>query len=324
MFDTLIVRRSCTLLTAVLLTACGTDPKDLDSHPGASGPTGATPETLYASIAGYLTTPPTAESASKLGPYQVQSYSKGIPEPWSANYADPTIYYPVGGVTPYPGVVFIPGNGDVWWEDPDTLPQWGALLASHGFVVMFVNPDNLVAMPKVRATVFMEALNVLAEENARSRSPLLGKLDTQRLAVMGHSFGGSGALYAADTSTDPRLKAVVGLNPVPHLDDPTYSAIRVPALLIAGEADPFIGSTQPQYDSIPVTTPKLLVDFSRTPDVIVGSMHFVAHSPLGKHIYDPIVARITLSFLKVYLMNDTRYQQFLVKEPSMRVFAYNH
>ena len=40
-------------------------------------------------------------------------------------------------------------------------------------------------------------------------------------------------------------------------------------------------------------------------------------TPLGAAASDKIVARIGLSWLKVNVVGDTRYQQFIVKDPSM-------
>lgn len=250
--------------------------------------------------------------------------------PQGSTFSSPTIYYPTTGTPPYPGVVFIPGNNDDYRENPNTTPQWGILLASHGFVVMFINPTNLGALPTARANVLIAGVDALVAENTRSGSPLLGKLDTQSMAVMGHSYGGAGALYAGNAN-DPRLKAAVGLNPVPN--NGFYPNSHVPSLIIAGYGDPYIANTMQQYESIPLTTPKVHAEFAKTTDVLYD-MHVVALTPIGPlatHRNDPIVARIGVSFLQVYLKGDMRYQQFLVTDPNMYqreaggdMFRYNN
>ena len=266
-------------------------------------------------------TAPTLDSASKKGSYTVQTYSDGIPVPPLVSYANPLIYYPVDGIAPFPGVIFIPGHGDRYMESPELLTQWGALLASHGFAVLFVNPTDIGVGPFERVAALREALDTLAAENTRSGSPLMGKIDTQRMALMGHSYGGSAALYAANSNTDPRLKAVIGLNPVTTKG--LYSTDHVPSLIIAGIGDPFVSNARAQYNSIPNSTPKVLAILSRTPDVTLGSMHLISHSPLGGHRSDPLVARLGLSFLEAYLMGDERYRQFLAYDPgSLDTLSY--
>lgn len=283
-----------------------------------------------ASVAISASTPaPTAESASTIGPYAVQTYTGGIAT--GSHYKIPKIWYPVGGSGPYPGVVFVPGLNSSYTEDPYTvsisgetvveadITQWGELLASHGFVVMFIDTTNYGAQPAERATALLEAVEGLAAENTRSASPLLGLLDAQNIAVMGHSYGGAGALYAVNGGTNSRITAAIGLSPVPNAG--YYPNDIVPSLIIAGYGDPFFTDFEGEYNSIPSTTSKMLAYFSRSSEF--DSMHSVGLVPLGTHTVDPIVARIGLSFLEVYLKGDLRYQQFLVTNPYLYKFAYN-
>lgn len=258
----------------------------------------------------------------------MQTYTSGIAT--GSHYEIPKVFYPTGGTGPYPGVVFVPGLNSSYTEDPYTVVvngqtvveadvvQWGQLLASHGFVVMFIDTTNYGAQPMERATALLEAVEGLAAENTRSGSPLLGMLDTQNIAVMGHSYGGAGALYAVNSNSNARITAAIGLSPVPNAG--YYPNDQVPSLIIAGVGDPFFADFQGEYDSIPATTPKMLTLFSSSPEF--DSMHSVGLVPFGTHTTDPIVARIGHSFLEVYLKGDTRYRQFLVRDSSMDSFGY--
>jgi dienelactone hydrolase len=276
-------------------------------------------------------TAPTAASASTVGPYSVQTYTSGIAS--GAHYTVPKIYHPVGGVAPYPGALFITGLHSSYTEDPYTVvingktvveadvTEWGTLLASHGFIVMFIDATNYDAAPPERATALLEAVDGLAAENTRSGSPIAGQLQPQNIAVMGHSFGAAGALYAADGNTSARIKGVVALNPVPQ--GPLFPNVSVPSLIMGGSGDPYITDDylQQEYDSIPATTSKLLADFKNSAEF--DSMHAIALTPLGTHTTDPVVARLVLSFLEVYLYSDIRYKAFLVNDAGLLKFAYH-
>jgi hypothetical protein len=291
-------------LTALALAGCGVA-------------TGTAPVGAAVDLSREQGAAPTAESASRPGPYTVGTYSTGIPVEANAPYVTPMIFYPSDGVPPYPGVVFVPGHNDVYLEEPPLLTQWGTLLASHGFAMLFVNPTDPSTGPVGRTLALKAALDVLAAENTRQDSLLKGKLDTTRMAVMGHSYGGAGALFATNSNFDPRLKAALALCPVPGNNGPSYPTDSLPSLIIGGVGDIYASvNIKRQYDSIPRTTPKYLALYAKTADVTLGSMHLIGHSPLGTHAQDPSVARIGLAFLEVYLMNDRRYQQFLVKDPA--------
>lgn len=54
-----------------------------------------------------------------------------------------------------------------------------------------------------------------------------------------------------------------------------------------------------------------------------SSMHNFARNPLGTHSTDAQVARYGLSFLELYLVGDSSYQQFLVADPLLQAFAYH-
>src|SRR5450631_2714350 len=265
---------------------------------------------------------PTAASASTVGPYVVQTYSAGIPV--TPNFVQPTIYYPTNAPSPLPGVAFVPGSCETYEAtatQPQFFTQWGTFLASHGFIVMFVN-TSVNGCAQTQPATLTDALAALVAENARAGSPLLGLVDTQRLAFMGHSYGGSGAFYAAMSSTNPGLKAAVGLCPVPVIAGTYYPTDVTPSLLFAGVGDPHTSDTLAQYNSIPATTPKVHAKFNRVSTVQI-SMHHVADTPLGTNVTDPVVARIGLSFLETYVVGDSRYQAFLVSDPAMANFLWN-
>jgi dienelactone hydrolase len=247
---------------------------------------------------------PTADSASKQGPCTVQQYTQGVPG--GPDYVNPTVYYPTSCPGPFAGIVAIPG----FTEAQNAINQWGTFLASHGFVAMMVDTAaggvaNTGVQPPARANGLWEAVQTLQAENTRSGSPLAGQIDTGSMAVMGHSMGGGGTLIAANAHST--LKAAIGL--CPWNPGGTYPQDTVPSLIFAGTADVLVAPSQAsaEYQSIPGTTPKCYSEFT-------GGSHFVSNTPLGPAATDKVVARFGLSWFKVHLAGDARYQQFLAKD----------
>jgi dienelactone hydrolase len=131
------------------------------------------------------------------------------------------IHYPTsdrcgsGIAAPYPAVAFAHGfsmfgltNGAA-----DNAGN-GEHLASWGYVVAIpVLPDDVEG----RIADVQAVLSYLEEANAAD-SFLFQKVDADRLAVAGHSFGGATVLALA--ARDVRVKAVVALDPVYHQGGP--------------------------------------------------------------------------------------------------------
>jgi pimeloyl-ACP methyl ester carboxylesterase len=270
-----------------------------------------------------LSAPPTPLSASKIGPLHIQNYTSGIAIPSGDSWASPTIWYPTDGDGNSPGIVFVPGMTTDYRRDAEPeedFAEWGRFLASHGWIVMFINPSDMAATPPTRATVLLQAAKGLLAESARPGSPIFQKLNPQQLAVIGHSFGGAGALYAGNSnSSDPVIKAAIGLSPVPTAG--YYTASQTPSLVIGCEGDMYFTDFRAEYDSIPAGTPKLLAKFIKNGEF--SNTHRIGMVPLGTHSTDPVVARLVLSFLSVYVQADMRFQQFLVGNPALVDFGYS-
>jgi dienelactone hydrolase len=237
---------------------------------------------------------PTEQTASTKGPYQVMRYSSGLAD--SPAYAGYDVDYPTNAPTPLAGVAAIPG----FIEARSGIGDWGPFLASHGFVVITVDPNTGFDGPPTRADALWAAVESLKAENTRAGSPLLGKVDTSRFAVMGHSMGGGGTLDTARIH-GAELRADVPL--APWHNAPAFTTITVPTMIMAGQDDaiaPIDQHASPFYESIPATTRKTYVEFA-------GGDHFVANSP----VTNASVALLGLSWLKVHLEGDQRYSQFI-------------
>jgi dienelactone hydrolase len=248
--------------------------------------------------AGYVRGPaPTVDSASKAGPYHVESYTDGFRN--GPDYADATIFYPTDAEPPFAGVAVVPG----FVSPQSSIQKWGPFLASHGIVTITIGTNAPTDQPPARAAALLDALETLKSEGQRAGGPLEGNIDEARLAIMGWSMGGGGTLIAANEN--PQLKAAISLcgwNP-----GGTYPMDSVPSMMFAGTADPLAGGqSQGFYQSIPDTTPKLLFEVN-------GGAHSVANDPAGQK---GEIGRYGLSWMKVFLEGDTRYKQFLTQKPA--------
>ncbi|MDB4989847.1 MAG: hypothetical protein JWN04_5025, partial [Myxococcaceae bacterium] len=152
--------------------------------------------------------------------------------------------------------------------------------------------------PSARSEALLGAIKTIKGEQTRDGSPLKGRLDLDRMAIAGWSWGGGGMLIALNTH--PEFKAAIAL--CPWASGATFPNIKTPVLFLAAANDTIAaGQSQPFYDSIPDSTPKMLWErsdaghFDNDPSYEMGA-----------------VGRYGLSWLKVHLVGDQRYKQFLL------------
>jgi dienelactone hydrolase len=245
------------------------------------------------------------------GDYMVMSYAANASVRATMAY-DVTmahIYYPTGAMPPFAALAIVPG----FTAAESSIASWAPFLASRGIIVMTIGTSNpstgagdTSVLPPVREAALLDALTTIKGENTRSGSPLVGKIDVNRMATAGWSMGGGGTMLAANST--PSLKASMAM--CPWNPGASYSMDTVPSLQFGGTNDGLAGSPMPddQYNSIPMTTSKLLY-------VIQGGSHFVANTPAGESS-SYAIGRLGLSWMKVFLECDDRYRQFLTVKPS--------
>lgn len=207
-----------------------------------------------------------------------------------------TIYYPTGTTGTMGAVVVIPG----FVSAESSIDWWGPKLASYGFVVMTIDTNSGFDQPPSRATQINNALDYLIEQNTRSGSPVRGMIDTDRLGVIGWSMGGGGTIRVASQG---RIKAAIPLAP---WDTTSYYARRAqaPTLIFACEADviaPVFQHASPFYNALPSSYDKAFVE-------IDGGTHYCGN---GGTLYNDVLSRFGVSWMKLHLDEDDRYKQFL-------------
>jgi dienelactone hydrolase len=205
-----------------------------------------------------------------------------------------TIYYPTstsagtfGAVAVSPG--FTASQSSVAW--------YGPRLASQGFVVITIDTLSVYDQPASRGTQLLAALDYLT-----GSSTVRARIDASRLGVMGHSMGGGGSLSASRTR--PQLQASIPLTP--YHSTKNWSSDTVPTLIIGAENDtvaPVASHAEPFYTSLPSSSDKAYLELNNA-----------SHSaPTSANV---TIAKYSISWLKRFIDNDTRYEQFLCPAPS--------
>jgi len=204
------------------------------------------------------------------------------------------IYYPTTTSEGMFGAIAISPGFTASWSSISWL---GPRIASHGFVVIGIETNSVLDQPDSRGRQLLAALDYLVEDSAvRSR------VDGSRLAVAGHSMGGGGSLEAA--LDRPSLQAAIPI--APWNLTKSWSGIRVPTLIIGGESDsiaPVSSHSIPFYTTIPASAEKAYLELN-------NASHFfpqTVNTPTGRQM---------VAWLKRFVDNDTRYEQFLCPGPS--------
>lgn len=242
-------------------------------------------------------------AAAELGErlFEVRTYA---PEVTSDAFAAATVFYPLtlSFDAPMGGVVMAPG----FRASASNYEWWGPALASLGYAVMILDTNSPTDGLAARSAALVAGVEFLKSENDNPDSPLNGKFDTSRVAIMGHSMGGGAALAAAAELGDA-VQAVVPLSL--YCCEPgdsfaaDYSGLDTPALIIASATDnvaPPAEHARLLYDAIG-SSDKIYLEFAEGDHMIVAN----GGPDLGT------IARFTLAFLKVHLEGRDGLMAFL-------------
>ena len=204
-----------------------------------------------------------------------------------------TIYYPTDTSQGTFGAIAISPGFTAYWS---SLSWLGPRLASQGFVVFGIETNTTLDQPAQRGQQLLAALDYLTQ-----RSSVRSRVDASRLAVAGHSMGGGGTLEAAKSRTS--LKAAIPI--APWNLDKTWPEVRTPTLIIGGELDsiaPVATHSKPFYSSLSNAPEKAYLELD-------NASHFFPQ------ISNTTMAKYMISWMKRFIDNDTRYDQFLCPPP---------
>ena len=211
----------------------------------------------------------------------------------ASGFGGGTIYYPTDtSEGTYGGVVVAPG----YTAGQSSMSWYGHRLASQGFVVFTIDTNTRFDQPNSRGRQIEAALDHLVED-----SSVTDVVDEDRLAVMGHSMGGGGTLAAADSR--PELRAAIPLTPW-HLST-RWSSVQVPTLVIGAENDVTASVRThaiPMYESLDSNLDSAYLELR-------NASHF------APNVSNTTIAKYSLSWLKRFVDDDVRYEQFLCPPP---------
>lgn len=235
---------------------------------------------------------PTASSLESDGPFA--STSSVVADSATPGFGAATIYSPTDTSLPtLGGIAISPG----YTETQSDVAWLGPRLSSHGFIVIIFDTLSPYDYPAARGEQLLAALDYLA-----GSSDVKDRVDATRLAVMGHSMGGGGSLEAIKTR--PALQAAVPMTP--WHDDKTWPEPTSPTLIIGAENDaiaPVASHAEPFYESLSAASDKAYLELNRAGHSVTNS----DNKPTSKY---------SISWLKRFVDNDTRYEQFLCPPPA--------
>ncbi|MEU1015199.1 alpha/beta hydrolase [Streptomyces sp. NPDC005900] len=213
-----------------------------------------------------------------------------------------TIYYPTTTADGTFGAVAVsPG----YTATQSSISWLGPRLASQGFVVFTIDTLTTLDQPASRGSQLLSALDYLTQ-----RSSVRDRVDSGRLGVMGHSMGGGGTLEAAKDR--PSLQAAIPLTGW-NLDK-TWPELRTPTLVVGADGDtvaPVATHSEPFYETLPASLDKAYLELN-------NATHFTPNTS------NTTIAKYSVSWLKRFIDNDQRYEQFLcpLPRPSTTIEEY--
>jgi dienelactone hydrolase len=251
------------------------------------------------------------------GPYEFSFITQSDGMRDGPEYADATLYYPIGVQTPLTSIII----GAGWSGSGEDMWEWAYLFSSHGFIAVTINYNDPVnESHQDRAIAMLDLIETVKQENTRAESPVFDQIDTNEFAAAGYSISGGGVQLAA--VLDSTLDAVIALNPTIIVEDcdgcadhdycicllPEHLDHNVPVLIISGENE---------IDELPDYEGLLGSDqYMNTPETTIKMLYEVAYgdhgsaNPALESVRDKVV-----NWVKYHLMDSTDLCNLLLHEP---------
>jgi predicted dienelactone hydrolase len=200
-----------------------------------------------------------------------------------------------------------------------------ALLASHGFIVVAPpHPGNTITEFPTCGTLQVQVNSAAERPNdiifaldymlAQSRDPksvFFGTVDSERVGMSGHSFGGLTTYLVL--ANDARFRVAVPMAPaILAFQRP----LRVPSLTMVGQIDSAVDNPATHGAYAAASTPKMFVEIGDAGHYAFSDGCFPSADcdpprTRTQPEANALVLRWVLPFLKVYLEGDQRFEPFL-------------
>jgi predicted dienelactone hydrolase len=254
------------------------------------------------------------------------------------------IYYPASGAGPFPVVIFSHGLGGT----REGYDYFGRYLAGCDYIsvhVQHLGSDDSVWRGKPLLQIRSEmqksvmktenvlnrprdvsfAIDQMLELNAHDKNPFSHRLDANRIAVAGHSFGAfttlaiAGEAVGGKSLADPRVKAAIAMSAPVHIpqrqDGSEFSTVNIPTLHLTGTRDEGVVFNMRAADRrIPFD------QASRAPAFLIifnGATHMTFARDRGSNVgederFHSLINETSIAFLEAYLRGDSAAKQWLV------------
>ena len=234
---------------------------------------------------------PTAESLSSQGPFEIATHV--ITRAQANGHGGATVHYPRSSTQTFGIVSLTPG----FLAKQGYYKPLAQFIASHGFVVINLDPITIYDVPEARAREMAAAIKQVVNMTTNQRAPFAAVTDVTRRAVSGHSMGGGGSLTAAQA--DPTLKAAVPLAPW-HMSK-NFSRVKVPTMIVACQNDTIAANklhSDVFYASLAPGLPRAEVE-------VKGVDHMCSTTLAPNHVDE--VGKAVVAWLKRFVDEDMRY-----------------
>jgi hypothetical protein len=194
--------------------------------------------------------------------------------------------------------VLVWGNGGCAVDSP-RYAGFLSTIASHGFLVITTAGAAPEGAPRRQATAadLKAAIDWAQQENMRPGSPLNGKIETRRVAVMGQSCGG---MLSITLGADPRVSTIGVFNAGVQGSD-ALAALHGPVLFInGGERDFMMARSKATYDAIAALP------------AFYGSRHGAGHTATAFHPGGGEFANVATNWVLWQFKGDTKARAMFV------------
>jgi predicted alpha/beta-hydrolase family hydrolase len=174
-------------------------------------------------------------------------------------------------------------------------------IASHGFLVLATAALEGNARRQANADDLRSALDWAEAENKRPGSPLQGKIDTAKMAVMGQSCGG---FLAVSLGADPRVNTIGVFNSGVQPPNPNASASQFPTTeALAKLHGPVLLINGHERDFMMKVSAANFVLINNVP-VFYGARHNAGHTATVFHPGGGEFANVASSWLRYQFKHD--------------------